>query len=235
MKTHFLAWSFALLAGLPLALHADNDISKINSSVRVTANTPAGDVSTVNGSIHIEDGVSAEDVETVNGSIDVGRNSTVESLQTVNGGITLAEGARAQSVDTVNGGLRLEEGVQVSGDVGAVNGGIRLRRQVKVSGSVSNVNGGIELDNAIVGSGLKTVMGDIDVFGSSRVDGGILVEKPSHWGSRPKRNPRIVIGPGAVVNGTLRFEHEVDLYVSDRATVGQIVGADAVRFTGDRP
>jgi DUF4097 and DUF4098 domain-containing protein YvlB len=236
MKTHALAWPFTLLACLPLALHAGNDISKVNSSVRVTANSPAGDVSTVNGSIDIEDGVTAEDVQTVNGSIDVGRNASVESIETVNGGISLDQGARARSVDTVNGRLRLEDGVQVSGNVGAVNGSISLRPQTKVNGSVSNVNGSISLDHATVGDRLKTVMGDIEVGTGSRVDGGILVEKPSsNWGNRPKRNPRIVIAPGAVVNGTLKFEHEVDLYVSERATVGEIVGANAVRFSGERP
>jgi DUF4097 and DUF4098 domain-containing protein YvlB len=235
MKSHPLTWSFAALACLPLTLLANNDISKVNSSVHVTASSPAGDVSTVNGSIEIDDGLSVEDAETVNGSIELGRKSTAESLQTVNGGITLSECAHAQSVDTVNGRLRLDEGVQVSRDVAAVNGTIALRRDAKVTGSVSNVNGSITLENAAVGAGLKTVMGDIDVTGSSRVDGGILVEKPSGSYKQQKRLPRIVIGPGAVVNGTLKFEHEVELYVSDRATVGDIVGATAQRFSGDRP
>jgi hypothetical protein len=44
-----------------------------------------------------------------------------------------------------------------------------------------------------------------------------------------------VIGPGAVVEGDLRFERDVRLYVSDQATVGPISGATAIRFSGDRP
>jgi hypothetical protein len=44
-----------------------------------------------------------------------------------------------------------------------------------------------------------------------------------------------VIGPGAAVKGTLRFKREVKLYVSDRATIGPVEGATAIKFTGDRP
>jgi hypothetical protein len=42
-------------------------------------------------------------------------------------------------------------------------------------------------------------------------------------------------GPGSTVDGDLRFERPVQLYVSDRATVGPVAGATAVRFAGDAP
>jgi len=44
-----------------------------------------------------------------------------------------------------------------------------------------------------------------------------------------------VIGPHAIVDGTLEFRREVDLYVSDSARVGTIKGATANKFTGDHP
>ena len=47
--------------------------------------------------------------------------------------------------------------------------------------------------------------------------------------------PRVVVGPGAAIGGTLRFGREVKLYVSDRAEVGRIEGATPVRFSGDTP
>ena len=107
-----------------------------------------------------------------------------------------------------------------------------------MGGGLKNVNGQITLKTAHVGGGLSTVGGDIDLSGESRVEGGILVQEPGGWfggsSSRP-RKPRIVIGPGAVVQGNLRFEREVELYVSERATVGPITGATAIRFAGDRP
>ena len=47
--------------------------------------------------------------------------------------------------------------------------------------------------------------------------------------------PRIIIGPGVTVVGELRFERQVKLYLSDRATVGNVIGATAISFTGDDP
>jgi DUF4097 and DUF4098 domain-containing protein YvlB len=209
---------FALLAALPVA-------------------ALAGGIDKVNGSIHVEAGEKVEDVSTVNGSIKVGDDATVEEVETVNGGVTLGNRARAESVENVNGAITLGDGVQIAKDVETVNGAISLEKGADVVGHVSNVNGRIELDAAHIGGGIKTVNGDINVGASSRVENGILVEKSKSWGisfgkSEP---PHIVIGPGAVVQGTLRFEREVKLYVSDRATVGTIEGATPIKFSGDRP
>ena len=46
---------------------------------------------------------------------------------------------------------------------------------------------------------------------------------------------RLRNGPGAVVDGVLEFEHEVKLYVSESATIGEVKGATPVRFSGDKP
>jgi DUF4097 and DUF4098 domain-containing protein YvlB len=233
--TALLAFSLAS----PIAFARDDsgdDISKVNRSIRVETGQTAGDVSTVNGSIQIEDDARAQDVETVNGSVRIGRNAVVGVVDTVNGGITLEAGARAQSLETVNGGLKLEQGVQTTGSIQTVNGAVRLSADVEVGGGVENVNGSIELDHARVGGGLETTNGDITVGAGSHVRGGILVEKPSsNWLSRNKRLPKIVIGPNAVVEGALKFEHEVELYVSDTAKIGAVEGAKAISFSGERP
>lgn len=231
MKTLCLA----LLACLPLAAVADG-VYKVNGSVRVEAGQSAGDVSTVNGSVTIEEGATAEDVETVNGSITIERNATVQSIESVNGGITLSADAKAANMNTVNGTLKLAEGAQVSGDVSAVNGSTQLGKGSDIQGRLANVNGKMIITAAHVGRGLKTVNGDITVGADSRIEGGILVEKPNqNWVNRNRRMPRIVIGPGAVVEGRLRFEHEVELLVSDRAKIGPVEGAKAVTFSGTEP
>jgi DUF4097 and DUF4098 domain-containing protein YvlB len=231
MKTLCLA----LLACLPLAAFAGG-LSKVNGSVRVEAGQTAGDVSTVNGSVTIEEGATAEDVDTVNGSITIERNTTVKSVESVNGGISLGEDAKASSVETVNGKMKLAERAQVSGDVSAVNGSADLAKGADVHGQLSNVNGKMTLAGAHVGRGLKTVNGDINVGADSRIEGGIYVEKPNqNWSTGKRHIPRIVIGPGAVVEGRLRFEHEVELLVSDRAKIGNVEGAKAVTFSGDEP
>jgi cytoskeletal protein CcmA (bactofilin family) len=105
-----------------------------------------------------------------------------------------------------------------------------------VGGAVANVNGRIALKDAHVAGGLRTADGDIEVLGGSRVEGGIIVKRGnSGLFSFSSHKPHVVIGPGAVVQGDLRFERAVDLYVSDSATTGPITGASAIRFSGPSP
>ena len=210
--------SLALL--LPLAaVAADNDIDKVNGSVQVDAGQHAGDVSSVNGSVHVGDRAVVQKASTVNGSVDLGAQ------------------ARAGELGTVNGAIRLAGGSQVDGKVEAVNGAISLARGAQVDGHLSNVNGAITLDAAHVAGGLETVSGDITVGAGSHVEGGILVDKPNNgwfrWGS--ERKPVIVIGPHAVVQGTLEFRREVVLKVSDSAQIGPVKGATVEKFSGAAP
>jgi len=98
------------------------------------------------------------------------------------------------------------------------------------------VNGKITLSAAHVGGGIKTVNGSMNISGASRVEGGILVQKSSTELIQLVRDvPRIVIGPGATVQGDLRFERKVQLFVSDKATIGTVTGATPIPFTGDTP
>jgi hypothetical protein len=97
------------------------------------------------------------------------------------------------------------------------------------------VNGRFVLEGAHIGGGIETVSGDIEIGANSHVEGGIIVDKPSGWSWGKQRNPKIVIGPHAIVDGTLEFRREVELYVSDSAKVGTITGAKAQTFSGDRP
>lgn len=197
----------------------DSDGShSVNGSLHVAAGKEASDVTTVNGSIHIDDSAAVLSATTVNGSIHVGAHATVASLKTVNGSISLGDGVR------------------VSGGAGSVNGDLTLGDGADVSGSLGNVNGKISLTAAHVAGGISTVSGDIKIMGASHVEGGILVKRQSGFGfSFGEDIPRIVIGPGATVQGDLHFERKVRLFVSDKATIGNVIGATAVPFAGDSP
>jgi hypothetical protein len=197
----------------------DGDASnKVNGSIHVPAGKEAGSVSTVNGSIHIDDNAAVTSATTVNGSVNMGDRATAASLNSVNGAIVLGAGAH------------------VSGSASSVNGELSLGDGADIAGSLSNVNGKITLNGAHVGGGIKTVNGGMNIGGASRVEGGILVTKPSSDLLQLVRNvPRIVIGPGATVQGELRFERTVHLYVSDKATIGTVTGTTPIAFTGDTP
>ncbi|HET6430648.1 hypothetical protein [Dyella sp.] len=216
MRRHLLA--FALILALPLAASAQDSIDKVNGSVTVETGQSAGDVSTVNGAVRVQDG------------------ATVREASTVNGAVELGEKAHAREIGTVNGAITLGAGSQVSGKVEAVNGSIRLDRGAEVGGHASNVNGSISLDAAHVAGGLGTVAGDITVGADSRVEGGIVVDKPGGWFHLGhQRTPHVVIGPHAVVQGTLDFRREVVLQVSDTAQIGPVKGATPVKFSGATP
>ncbi len=233
-----------LLCALVLALAGcdiDSGHGKVMGSVNVAPGTPAADASTVNGAVHVQPGAQAADASTVNGAIDIGAGATVKDADTVNGSIRLAEKAIAQSATTVNGSIKLAAGAQVRGDATSVNGGLELGPGATVGGKLTNVNGSITVNDAHVGNGIETANGDIDIIGNAVVDGGLTVRKSKgtsflgiSFGST--RDPKIVIGPGATVNGPLVFERAVKLYISNHATVaGPITGATAAKFDGDQP
>lgn len=211
-----LATSSVVFAQAP----ARPDIDKVNGSITAEAGMAYGDLGTVNGGIRLQAGAQAGDVETVNG------------------GITGADDVRADSLSTVNGGIRLGQRAQVGGDVETVNGGIFIDRGGRVRGDVATVNGAIGLVDTDVDGGIQTVSGDITVGAGSRVKGGIRVEKPGRVmgiSFRKPKVPRVVVGPGAVVEGALVFEREVKLHVHQSARIGSVTGATAQRYSGATP
>lgn len=194
------------------------------------------DTTMVTGSITVSPGEHRGDLKTVNGSIRVGHGAAVANAHAVNGSITLESQATAVEAKTVNGSVQLEDGARVSGRIVTVNGSLTLGRGAEVTEGLTNVNGAIRLGAAHVGGDITTVNGGMDIGPDAQVDGGILVRKNHHSDDSDSREPpRIVIGPGSVVKGTLKFERAVKLYVSDRATIGPVEGATPIRFSGDRP
>ncbi len=205
-----------------------------NPNGDVTAGKEGGE--TINGSVNVPAGMHSGNIGTVNGEVQVGENAVVQKIHDVNGPIEIGAHASSGSVTAVNGKVSLAEGARVNGDVETVNGSIMLHAGVEVSGGVRNVNGHIVLEGAHVTGTVRTTSGDVDLRGESRVDGSLVVEKSGGlFNLGDSKRPRIVIGPGAVVSGELRFEREVQLYVSDQAKIGTVTGATPVRFSGDTP
>jgi DUF4097 and DUF4098 domain-containing protein YvlB len=255
---------FTLIAALVFAGAAQAaapDISNVNAPITVDAKQRVGNLASVNGSIHIGDQASAGVVHTVNGGITLDEGATALSLKVVNGAIhaqrnvaisgpvtsvngtiTLEPAGIAGAVSTVNGAVHLNAAHVRS--VTTVNGSVTLEPEAEVADRIATVNGRVRLNAAHVGGGIETVEHDIDIGPNSRVEGGLLVRKRDRgwfekllheWFPEREPPPRIVIGPGAVVTGTLRFQCEVKLYVSDRARIGAVEGATAIAYAGEQP
>lgn len=193
------------------------------------------DISHVNGGISAEAGKHYGELDTVNGGISVHQGAVAGSVETVNGGITLDDDAQVSSVSTVNGGIDAGKRVKVAHGAQTVNGGIHFGAGSSIGGDLTTVNGGIGVKQTVVGGGIETVTGDITLEDKSLVHGGIRIQKPHgvSWGKQ--RVPRVVIGPGSVVEGELRFEREVELFVHPSARIGAVTGAKAQPYTDKLP
>lgn len=230
MHTGIKLSSALILAGLLTACDVMGGIS-----VGEGQNLSDKDMETVMGGIDVGNNAQAGDLSTVNGGINVGSDSEVGELVTVNGGIRIGPNSRAASVETVNGGIDLASGVQVKRDVATVNGPIELSQGVHVSGDLGNVNGGVLLTAATVDGDFKSVNGEVQVLEGSKIAGRFEVGEKSRWSGKQRKPIKVVIGENSEVGGPLIFEGEVELWVHQTATIGTVEGADAKRFSGDRP
>ena len=211
----------------------------VNKSRNVEAGAHSDGESTVNGSIEVGDGATVTgSLETVNGKIRVGDNSTVGDANTVNGSISVGDGVKCGALSTVNGPIQVGDHT-TAGEISTVNGRIELQDGSSAGGDVSTVNGGLGFHGSHVGGDVTTVNGDVELSDSAVIAGDLIVKKPHSWFGNDSHPPEIVIGPGSRVEGTIRLERKVKLFISESAEVGGVEGVmsmdDAVRFSGKRP
>ena len=231
----------ARVIGTALLILSFPAAGSVNKSITIEDGATADGATSVNGSITVGSNATVTaKITTVNGAIRVGDGATIENAGTVNGSVRLGSGVRADDVETVNGSIKMADNVQINGAVSAVNGGIELEQGGRVAKDLSNVNGDIELSGSHVGGDVSTVSGDVEVMNGAVISGDLVIEEPKgmSWGKRSKK-PTIIIGPGSRVEGVIRAEREIKLYISDSAHVGGVEGKlsmdDAVRFDGARP
>jgi DUF4097 and DUF4098 domain-containing protein YvlB len=230
---------YTVLTALVTMLVAMPVQASVNKSITIDAGATSDGASTVNGKVTVGAGATVTgEVSSVNGSVRIEEGATIADAETVNGGLRVADKVRSRSLSTVNGSIDIASDVVVDGEVSAVNGRISLGGGSKVAKNLGNVNGDIELEGSEVGRNVSTVNGDIELAEGAVVMGDVIVEKPSGWNSS-KGMPRVVIGPGSRVEGVIRLERKVKLYISESAEVGGVEGEmtldDAVRFSGKRP
>lgn len=234
-----IATSVAALVILMFA--AEASAFGLNKSIEIEAGSESDGQSTINGSISVgNDATVNGTLETVNGTIRVSENARIGDAQTVNGSVRIASGVTADEIGSVNGSISVDENATIEG-ISVVNGRISLETGTKVGNDVANVNGEIGVTGAEIGGDLSTVNGDVTLTGNAILRGDLTVEKPHGfgWNDDERRKPKIIVGPGARVEGNIVLEREVELYISETAEVGGVSGVmsmdQAVRFSGERP
>lgn len=228
--------SLPLFATIALALgavhtgvaraHEDGSVSKVFGAIHVKAGGQLDSGETVNGAIDVGANARTGDLETVNGAIDIDNGAQTGELETVNGAIDVGDNAVIKSAEAVNGAIDIGVGSRVLQHIETVNGAIEIAARSEVLGEVENVNGTIRIEQAHVVGRVSTATGDITLLGA-RLDNGLLVEKQGWSLFNFSRKPVIKIGAGSVVNGTLEFRREVELFVHPTARIGKVIGASA--------
>ena len=232
-KTVVLAGMAAMILSLPA-------YGNLNKSVKIADGARSAGASSVNGSITVGDKATVTgELSTVNGSIRIGEDTSIEDATTVNGSLRISSNSKSEDLETVNGGIKIAEQVEVDGEVTTVNGKISLGKGSSVARSLSNINGEITLTASTVGGDVSTVNGDVSVMEGAVIKGDLTVERPGGSRNHNSNKPTIIIGPGSRVEGVIRLEHKVELYISESAKVGGVEGVmsldDAERFSGSRP
>lgn len=222
----FLAVSMALVLGACSAL--------TDSFTLADGSTYDDDISLVNGSIDIGSDCQVNgEVDSVNGAIQVGSATRIGDIGSVNGRIQLGEEVEVDGdVASVNGRIELGSGSRVSGKVESVNGRISAAEGVVIEGQLSSVNSRIEMRGARAAS-LVTNNSSILLDDGTVIAGALTVRKSQ--GISFSSAPKIVVGRDVRIEGPLTFEREVELYVHESATVGEISGAEAVSYSGEAP
>jgi NDP-sugar pyrophosphorylase family protein len=219
MKTAVISFSAALLG---LIAWAASPVIEASDGRSVT---------TVNGQVEASEGQTYDTLSTVNGQVRIGRGVTAKEAKTVNGQVLIAENVKLGRASTVNGQLRIGEGSTIEHEASTVNGGVSLAKHARVGGDVSTVSGGIALDGAEVGGSVSTHNGDIELTDGAHVRGDINVKKKNdsgwNWGRDEPIEVRICAS--CVVDGDLRFERPVDLYVQPGAKIGKVIGDSVTR------
>lgn len=191
----------------------------------------------INEAIYIDPGRKTGSLSNVNRPIDVGAGAEVGSVTNVNGAIEIREGATASSLKTLNGNVEVDARAKILSDASSDNGQLTFADGTEVGGSLTNVNGSIRLYGTHVAGDIEQTNGNIEVGRNSRVDGGIHVHRSYGIFNTSDLPQRVVIGPGAIVKGALRFDEEFKfkLFVSESASIGPVKGAIPIKFKGDSP
>ena len=227
--------AFTMLVLNPGLVQSALASSSVNRSVSIDANSELEDVSSVNGDVALAAGANAKDLSNVNGGIELGGNNTVQDISCVNGSIEAAKTLRVNGdVSNVNGDIEFGLDSQISGEITTVNGALNFAGG-SVGKDISTVNGDLELGTVTVQGGIFTTWGDV-VLNGAAVMGELRVKKPrlSNWWGKDPEPPRIVLGPGARVAGTITLEQPAKIYVHKDAQLpsisGAMVGGAVVRF-----
>lgn len=227
MRTSRALLYLALLVATPAL--AQQGISTISDDVQTQAGQAYGSLASVSGDIHVAAKAHAGSVHAVSGQINIDDGAQVGDIATTSGDIQVGNNVGTGAVKNVSGNIALGHDVVVDGGVTTVSGAIFVAHDSRIGGNIAAVSGDIGLVRTEVRGDITFVASNVTVGIGSHVTGRVHLKKPTF--GKTDQPPRVVIGPGAVVDGPLVFELPVTLYVHSTARTGPISGATPIAFS----
>ncbi len=224
----------SLLMATGLALSGLTLIGCDSVAIADGTDTPNKSYASVNGSVHVGANSTIRDIDNVNGSVSVESGAQTGDINSVNGSVQIGDGALVGSLDAVNGSITIGRDVRIENDLGTVNGSLTVASGTRIGGTVSSVNGSLSLSAVNIGGDIENFNGGIALLDGCVVEGDIRVKKKG-FSIGKGHKPKIVIGANTEIRGVMTFERPVKLFVHESATVGEIRGAEAKRYSGNSP
>lgn len=191
---------------------------------------------TINGDISIGSGAVVDgDMSTINGDVHAATGAHVGKLTTVNGDISVDHDARTGELTDVNGNIQLGQHVAANGNVTTVNGDIQTGNGAHIQGDITDVNGNIALCAVKAEGDLRFVNGTLLIKTGSEIKGSVIAKKPKFDSSDELHEPVMIVGPHAIVDGSITFERPGKLYLSDSAVIHAVNGVTPEKFSGTVP
>lgn len=185
---------------------------------------PGSSTDSVFGDVRVNSGQTVGHVSSVNGSILLSHRVTAEKVSTVNGDIEVGDLNHVQELSTVNGDIIAGRSLMSNGKIETINGDIRLRKDSVIQGNVTSINGDIQIDSAHAHGDVETHTGNINITGSTKIDGDIRFKRDHNDRSHLfNTTPTLVIEQTASINGNIYLEREVELDIADPAITQKIV------------
>jgi len=184
----------------------------------------------------------------------VADEARVGAIDVGSGNVRLGSGVHTRRIDTGSGNVKGGAGAQIEGDIdtgsGSVNLGVGSKvgkidtgsgdvslEAVAVSGTINTGSGDIDLVDTAVSGSLETSRGNIELEGNTHINGDLIVRKDicSGFCNDDAEPSKIVIGASVRVQGEVKIERDVELWVHQNAQIGRVTGAEVKRFSGERP
>lgn len=200
-----------------------------NGSISVGARSETGELTSRNGRIHLgASTVVSGSVETRNGAITLGPGASVRGhVESRNGRVELDEDVRVEgSIDARNGRVQVGTDARIRDDIRTRNGGVTMEPGAWVGGDIATRNGSVRLEDARVVRSIDTHGGSLDLMGTARVDGDVIVLMPEQgwlsrifsFGSRDSQ-PVVRIDSGVSIGGRLILDERARLELAAGADV----------------